>query len=91
MRIKKQIFFWLLVTLVGLFILAPYLHTETTIHPEDNCPACVFERNIVAVSQLYFIFVLVLLICFFRFFINHQRLKTAIHFFHFNSRAPPAE
>lgn len=90
MRIKKQIFFWLLIGGTGLFLFAPYFHTETTIEPEDNCPICVFERNVVAVSQLYFIFLLVLFICFFKFFINHYRLKTAIHFFYFNSRAPPA-
>jgi hypothetical protein len=91
MRKKEQIFFWLLIALTGLFLFASYFHTETTIEPEDNCPICRFERNVVAVSQLYFIFLLVFFICFFEFFINQYRLKTAIRLYHFNSRAPPAE
>ena len=91
MRIRKQILFWLLIGVTGLFLFTPYFHTETTIEPEDNCPICVFERNVVAISQLYFIFIVVLFICFFKFFINQYRLKTAIRIFHFNSRAPTAE
>ena len=91
MRKKKQIFFWLLIGLTGLFLFAPYFHTETTIEPEDNCPICIFERNVVAVSQLYFIFLVVFFICFFSFFIDQYRLETAIRIFNFNSRAPPAE
>lgn len=91
MRIKKQFFFWLLAVITGLFLFASYFHTETTIEPEDDCPICIWERNVVAVSQLYFLFLLVLFFCFFKFFIKHYRLKTAIRIFHFNSRAPPAE
>jgi disulfide bond formation protein DsbB len=90
MRKKEQFFFWLLIALTGLFLFASYFHTETTIEPEDDCPICIFERNVVAVSQLYFIFVMVLFICFFEFFISDYRLKTVIYFYHFNSRAPPA-
>jgi hypothetical protein len=90
MKIKKQIFFWVLIALTGLFLFAPYFHTETTIEPGDDCPICIFERNVVAVSQLYFIFVMVIFICFFEFFISDNRLRTATYFSHFNSRAPPA-
>lgn len=89
MRIKNQSLFWFLGALACTFLFASYFHTETTIEPEDDCPSCIFKRNAVAVSQFYFIFVLVLFICFFKFFINHHRLKTAVHFYHFNSRAPP--
>lgn len=90
MRTKKRLFFCLLGGLAITFLFTQYFHTETTIEPDDDCSICVWERNVVAVSQLYFLFLLVLFTCLFKFFVFHCRLKTVIRLFHFNSRAPPA-
>lgn len=90
MKLKQITFLYLLVSIFIIFMFADFFHTETTFAEKDNCPICIFERNILAISQLYFLSVVILFVSFFRIIIHHNIAQSFFIKYHFNIRAPPS-
>jgi hypothetical protein len=90
MKLKRIVFLWLLVAVSGLILFADFFHTEDTLEPDDHCPICIWERNVIAISQLYFLFVLALFVFLFHLLINQSKLRFIVIHYYFNSRAPPS-
>jgi hypothetical protein len=89
-KLKRIAFLYLLAAISIIFLLADFFHTETTLEEQDDCPICIFERNSLAISQLYFLFVEIVFVSLFRFIIHQNRARSILINFHFNIRAPPS-
>jgi hypothetical protein len=57
---KKQVFFLLLCFIAGIFLLAEFFHTETTIELIDLCPIGIWEMNTIATTFIYFLIIVFL-------------------------------
>lgn len=79
---------FLLCLFVSTTLAINFLHTETTVSSNDNCPACHFQNSSIATQQVY------------TFFIPQPAISGILkkfEFFHYtylyvidpNSRAPP--
>jgi hypothetical protein len=92
MKMKRIAFIYLLVAISIIFLFADFFHTETTLEREeqDDCPICIFERNTLAISQLYFLFVAIVFVSLFRFVIRQNRARPVFVHYHFNIRGPPS-
>jgi hypothetical protein len=89
MKLKRIAFLYLLIAISIIFLFAVFFHTETTLGEKDDCPICIFERNILAISQLYFLSVVILFVSLFRFIIYQNRARSLFINYHLNIRAPP--
>jgi hypothetical protein len=90
MKLKQIAFLYLLVVISIIFLFADFFHTETTLEEQEDCPICIFERNVIAISQLYFLSIAILFFSLFRFIIHHNRARPLFINHHFYIRAPPS-
>ena len=89
MKNRRVAFIWLLVSITAIFLFADFLHTETTLNPQDDCPICLWERQVIAISKLYFLFLLAFFIPLFKFANPQEKVHSLVSRFHIKSRAPP--
>jgi hypothetical protein len=89
MKLKRIAFLYLLVVISIIFLFADFFHKETTLEKKDDCPICIFEQNILAISQLYFLSVAILFVSLFRFIIHQNKSRSLFINYHSNIRSPP--
>ena len=90
MKLKRIAFICLLVAFSIIILFADFFHTETTLEEQDDCPICIFERNTLAISQLYFLFVAIAFVSLFRVIIRQKRARSVFVNYNYNIRAPPS-
>jgi outer membrane receptor for ferrienterochelin and colicins len=65
-----------------------FFHTETTLEDRDECAICIWERNSIATSQIYYLLISIFFISLAKFKIIQHKARSLFDCCHVNIRAP---